>query len=73
MEIISNLLKPADDKSLYRQIINQLNEDFIKQVDEHYELDEDENDSFIVRSSLENAINNKIRNIGYGYFEDIDC
>jgi len=72
MKLISNLMKPADGKSLYRQVINQLSEDFIKHVDDNYQLDEDENDSFIVRDSLEQAIGSDIRHTGHALlFEDI--
>jgi len=36
MQFISNLMKPAEALGLYRQIINQISEDFIKQVGDNY-------------------------------------
>jgi len=73
MNLISNLMKPADGKSLYRQVINQLSEDFIRQVGDNYQLDEDENGSFIIRGALEKAIGSDIRHTGHALlFEDIN-
>jgi len=71
-QLISNLIKPEDGKSLYRQVVNQLSEDFIKKVGDHYQLDEDENGSFIVSNLLENAFESIIRYTGHALFEDID-
>jgi len=72
MQFISNLMKPADAKSLYRQVINQISEDFIKQVSDNYELDKDKENSSTVRMFLSKAFNSKIEKAGYVIFETIN-